>query len=147
MTQYEVQEQNTTEDTIEMTLDQAKDLLLGKDRLIAELTSRIEQNEQDQASQFVRVKAKINRIVEQNYQQLKQTRKSYLELELKYTEANQLLSLLIPKDVRKSQPDMARQHKTFSSSKKKPKLAITEDFARATAADACDEIMVESFKM
>ena len=36
---------------------------------------------------------------------MKQSRRSYLELELKYTEATQLLHLLIPQDVRKSQPE------------------------------------------
>lgn len=85
-----------------MTLDQAKELLEQRERTITELESRLQDDEREHEAQFAEVKAKINRIVEQSYLKLKQSRRSYLELEVKYTEATQLLSLLIPKDVRKS---------------------------------------------
>ena len=57
---------------------------------------RLKQSEIDQEAQFIQVQAKINKIVEQNYLKLKQCRRSYLELELKYTEATQLLHMLAP---------------------------------------------------
>jgi len=75
------------------------------------------------------VKAKINRIVEQSYLKLKESRRSYLELEVKYTEATQLLSMLIPKDgqvgggaanVRRSQPKGVRAERRGFSPQKKP---------------------------
>ena len=56
---------------------------------------------------------------------MKQNRRSYLELEIKYTEATQLLSMLIPKDVRRSQPEVIRADLLVSS----VKLAIKADSA------------------
>ena len=131
--QYEHQE-DPDDETGALSLEQAKELLLSKDRDIKELEMRLKQSEEDQEAQFIQVKAKINKIVEQNYLKLKQCRRSYLELELKYTEATQLLHLLAPQDVRKSQPDgmLPRNEAGLLSSgaktlqEEKP-LAIKED--------------------
>ena len=72
------------------------------------------------------MKEKINAIVEQSYYKLKLSRRSYLELEMKYTEATQLLSLLIPQDVRKSQPSSSAMRETESLLKSGAKLAIKQ---------------------
>ena len=73
---------------IKIPYEELEELLDEKTQQISILRQVVNQMDEDQQNQLDSVKKKVNDIVKATHAQLRQSRKEYLELDLKYSETN-----------------------------------------------------------